>query len=787
MKRSVLYASACLGLLSLQTVGATFYSFELLGTESRAEWEQTFKSVSPGSSISIQLHQPTGWKIDSVYDAKGVSDSDVRNNLSTPEFFEWAITKGDLVRTTDYQVNNGILTRAYQSPYIALAIRYEPYLYDVVFNANGGTGSMKSMTDQIYTNTVDTLTANEFTRIGYGFAGWTTNETGVGTVFVNRAPLGGEKFGVTKDKQTVNLYAKWTANTYNVTYEMNGGEAGAWRPASATYDTAFQVSAPTRKGYDFTGWTVSGHDASTARFGASKTSCNEPIKDGTIATEDDVWLRNLTPNAGATVTLTAQWTARNITHTINVEANGDGGTVSSNSFVVALGQPYDARGPLPTATWANDKKLFTGWYTAATGGTRIEASDSVPEDNPPSTLYAHWTNAAYVVRFDGNGVTNGTSMADQTLYFYTEGELASNAFARTGYTFAGWAQTNAPTKVAYGDGATVTDLASRAGETNVLLAVWTTNTYYVAFDPNGGSGTMQPLTNRYDHAFTLPANRFTRSGFWTFDGWLDVATGRTYKDGAEVMNLTNAPFATVSLQAKWKTSLSSLSQAMHCDNLNWEADKPSLGNTWESVSETGIGYKSDSCARQSDDLFSNQRYLATKPGAAGTLSFWLKTMGDESKLAYKISDARDNFDLKGVVYVTPVEKDRWTNVVIRIEKDDAAKYVLLINAAGGKSGGYCLIDGMTWTPDGTHPVPGADDAVEVSSMTMVNGTLSLSFTGDAQFSYRLLATDSLSPADWSDFGVTNVGRGAAQAFDIPIEATHPQRFFKIETIQTPGD
>ncbi len=35
--------------------------------------------------------------------------------------------------------------------------------------------------------------------------------------------------------------------------------------------------------------------------------------------------------------------------------------------------------------------------------------------------------------------------------------------------------------------------------------------------------------------------------------------------------------------------------------------------------------------------------------------------------------------------------------------------------------------------------------------------------------------------------VANGGTGTAQAFEIPIEATHPQRFFKIETIQTPGD
>ena len=75
------------------------------------------------------------------------------------------------------------------------------------------------------------------------------------------------------------------------------------------------------------------------------------------------------------------------------------------------------------------------------------------------------------------------------------------------------------------------------------------------------------------------------------------------------------------------------------------------------------------------------------------------------------------------------------------------------------------------------------DRVEPSAVSVSDGAMSISFTGDSAFSYHLLATDSLSPTNWYDFGATNVGADALQSFEIPIDAGHPQRFFKIETIQ----
>ena len=68
-------------------------------------------------------------------------------------------------------------------------------------------------------------------------------------------------------------------------------------------------------------------------------------------------------------------------------------------------------------------------------------------------------------------------------------------------------------------------------------------------------------------------------------------------------------------------------------------------------------------------------------------------------------------------------------------------------------------------------------------VTCSDGAMTISFTGDSAFSYHLLATDSLSPTNWYDYGGTNVGADALQSFEIPIDSEHPQRFFKIEVIR----
>ena len=79
--------------------------------------------------------------------------------------------------------------------------------YKVSFSANGGTGSMDNL-DFMY-GTEQALTANSFTRDGFTFTGWNTDQNGAGTAYNDGAPV--KNLTSTFDA-TVTLYAQWAEN-----------------------------------------------------------------------------------------------------------------------------------------------------------------------------------------------------------------------------------------------------------------------------------------------------------------------------------------------------------------------------------------------------------------------------------------------------------------------------------------------------------------------------------------------------------------------------------------------
>ena len=141
-------------------------------------------------------------------------------------------------------------------------------------------------------------------------------------------------------------------------------------------------------------------------------------------------------------------------------------------------------------------------------------------------------------------------MAAQTHTYDASQALTSNAFTRTGYTFAGWA-TTATGNVAYTNGQTVSNLASIQDANVELFAKWAPITYTVSFNANGGEGTMAAQTHTYDASQALTSNAFTNAGY-SFTGWAtDAADDVVYTNGQSVSNLASTQDANVELFAKW--------------------------------------------------------------------------------------------------------------------------------------------------------------------------------------------------------------------------------------------
>lgn len=134
--------------------------------------------------------------------------------------------------------------------------------YTVKYNANGGTGAPSSQTK--WHGTAITLSSTKPTRTGYTFDGWATSSSG------NVAYKEGASYTA---NASVTLYAKWTAITYTVTYNANGG-SGAPGNQTKTYGKTLTLSStkPTRTNYTFKGWGTSASATSVSyAAGASYT------------------------------------------------------------------------------------------------------------------------------------------------------------------------------------------------------------------------------------------------------------------------------------------------------------------------------------------------------------------------------------------------------------------------------------------------------------------------------------------------------------------------------------
>lgn len=124
---------------------------------------------------------------------------------------------------------------------------FTKYIYTVNYNANGGSGAPGSQSK--IQDTALTLSSTKPTRTGYSFVNWNTKADGSGTAY---------KAGGT---YTVNsgatLYAQWSANSYTVTFDVNGGTTST-NSKSVIYDSTYgTLPIPTKSGYTFKGWYTS--------------------------------------------------------------------------------------------------------------------------------------------------------------------------------------------------------------------------------------------------------------------------------------------------------------------------------------------------------------------------------------------------------------------------------------------------------------------------------------------------------------------------------------------------
>jgi len=386
--------------------------------------------------------------------------------------------------------------------------------YYVTFNANGGSGSMAAQAFD--KNVAGTLNANAFTRDDYTFAGWNTKKDGTGTSYADGASI--------TLTESITLYAQWTSTAvtkYYVTFDAHGGSGSmVAQELEAGVAANLNANAFTRNDYVFAGWNTEEDGTGTA------------YADGASIT--------LT----GSITLYAQWTWTGTTkYMVTFVAHGGSGSMDEQEFVSGVA------GTLNANAFTRNDYVFAGWNTKEDGTGTAYADGASITLTESITLYAQWTFAdatKYYVTFNANGGSG--SMAAQGLDKNVAGTLNANAFTREDYTFAGWNTKADGTGTAYADGASIT-----LTESITLYAQWASTAvtkYYVTFDANGGSGSMDEQEFVADTAQNLSANSFTRANY-SFAGWNTKAdgTGTAYADGASI-TLTES----ITLYAQWTST-----------------------------------------------------------------------------------------------------------------------------------------------------------------------------------------------------------------------------------------
>lgn len=161
----------------------------------------------------------------------------------------------------------------------------------VSFSSNGGSGAPTYVEETEYgesapVDVLITIPSTEPVLDGYTFLGWSESKTATRASY---SPGTSYWFsGKNPDGTTyITLYAVWSANTYSVTFNANGG-SGTMSKQTFSYDEGqyLLANAFTRSGYDFLGWSTNS-SATTATY------------------EDEEWVVNIT--ASETITLYAVW------------------------------------------------------------------------------------------------------------------------------------------------------------------------------------------------------------------------------------------------------------------------------------------------------------------------------------------------------------------------------------------------------------------------------------------------------------------------------------------------
>ena len=403
---------------------------------------------------------------------------------------------------------------------ITLTAKWNINKYTVAFNTDGGT-PVPPAQEVEYGLTATEPAAPE--KTGYTFDGWY---------------LGDEKYDFSAAvEQNITLTAKWTQNTYTVTFDPNGGNelAEADKTKAVKIGEAYgELPTPTRKGYNFAGWYTE-------------------AEEGTVVTADT------TVSAMTDHTLYAHWEAKKANVHIMIFKSNDLGTpIVDRAYTTdaVYGDTLDLAEIDPSSYLDFDFEIDGGWYDDGLFNL-YKKYVSGEQANKPAALTklqitGNWQNLKLIVTELVPVVyfKSAEALAEyqndhskvENIIFTTKARVGSTlptadapTATRDGYTFTFWSR----------EGQIGTDVTGQTvnGWTN-LVANWEARTdtpytvehYLENLDGSYALDTTEPLKGTTDTTVTAAAKSYDN---FTYDSTVPdtVASGNIAGDGSLVLKL----------------------------------------------------------------------------------------------------------------------------------------------------------------------------------------------------------------------------------------------------------
>ena len=395
-------------------------------------------------------------------------------------------------------------------------IVYDPNKYTIYFNFNGGKNGTEQITATYDTTIPTSITAPE--KTGYIFEGYLDSES---NIFYSKNLSTDVIFNLTND---LTLFAKWNTITYNITYIYNGGYAN--NPANYNIETeTFTLNNPTKKGYNFTGWTgdETGSNYEIIYYTIDYNYNNGIAENPSVYTiETDTITLNNPEKIAYTFT---GWTGYNILslqkdvkivkgstenryYTANftpisyiVTYNYFGGTADNIISYNIESQDITVNEPQKTGY------TFTGWTGDFSGKNVIITTGNYGN----KTLIANYNANTYIVTLNADGGTGGTEKINATF----DSLLPSNNLSapnKNGYTFIGYYLDENQ----YYTKDMTSDITYTIADNTTLVAKYNVITYNIEYILNGGNASNIGTYTIESNDITI--NNPSKTGY-DFTGW----------------------------------------------------------------------------------------------------------------------------------------------------------------------------------------------------------------------------------------------------------------------------